>query len=191
MLAANSLKPSRKLGIKRHILNVLKGSIMKLTAWLLCLCFTMNVFAASTLTEAVDEYNYALSVEWDQNDQAFKDTQTKIFFAKITELMDGGLTQQEVNEFVATKVSDKGFLSELSHFAKNARTVQDLMDILNTNSEHFYARGANWSGSTVLKGGVIAAVSALFIYSVYFSIKYGGCVETTGGTFTPCNASAY
>ena len=74
---------------------------MKITAWLLCLCFTMNVFASTGLSEAVDEYNYAMSVEWDHADQAFHDTQTEIFFSKVSSHMGNGLTQKEINEFVS------------------------------------------------------------------------------------------
>ena len=53
------------------------------------------------------------------------------------------------------------------------------------NAANFYARGANWNGFTVLRVGVITAISALFVYSVYFTVKYG-CIQHENGVRSYC-----
>ena len=78
---------------------------MRFVSLLVAFCFSLNVMASTgtiqELEKHMDDYQYALSVEWDQQDQAFYDAQTKVFFAKMATLIsEGGLSQAEVVKMV-------------------------------------------------------------------------------------------
>lgn len=144
---------------------------MKLIAWLLCLTFTMNVFASSGLNEVVDDYNYTMTVEWDQVDQDFYNTQTEIFVNKIQGLIANGLTQKEVENFVAARISDKASLEKLALVSKNAKTTQDVVALLKDHSLNLYQRGANWNGEVVLTIATSTIAAVYVIWVTYSLIK--------------------
>ncbi|MFL5785777.1 MAG: hypothetical protein ACJ76H_14260, partial [Bacteriovoracaceae bacterium] len=70
----------------------------KLFSLLLVLCFSVNVMASSTsgLERAMDDYQFALTVEWDQKDQAVYQAKTDAFFAEMAKMIaDEGLTKED------------------------------------------------------------------------------------------------
>lgn len=166
---------------------------MKLVALFLSLCLSLNVLAASTpsqdLEQAFDNYHYAITVEWDQEDATFKEIQTNLFFANIEKLISQGLTKEEISNFVASKVSDQKVLSNLeikmNTLAKAATSPDELATLLNSHSSDFYQQGASWEASRTQVAGVVIAISALFVFSIFFNIKYG-CVETINGVKDYC-----
>ncbi len=157
---------------------------MKLLSLLICLCFTMNVFAASNLESVFDDYQYALTVEWDQKDKNFMETETQKFYQNLKAL---NVTPAELLQFAESKIQETQALNELRMQASVAGSTEELIDLLSQNQPTLYRQGANWNGRTVLVGAAVVGVSALFIYSVYFAVAYGGCMETTGGMRKPCN----
>ena len=80
---------------------------MRLISALLCFCLTFNVMAASgtvqELERALDEYQYSLTVEWDQKDAAFMTEKTEAFYQTLAVLMQKGLTEKEIMDLVAKK----------------------------------------------------------------------------------------
>lgn len=66
---------------------------MKLTALLLTFCFSLNVMASTgtvqELERHLDEYQYALTVEWDQKDQSFYQTQMIMELSRLILSVDG------------------------------------------------------------------------------------------------------
>lgn len=157
---------------------------MKVLSLFICLCFTMNVFAASNLEDVFNEYQYALTVEWDQKDKSFMENETQKFYSNLKEL---NVSSEELMNFVETKIPDSQKLNDLKMQASVASSTEELVEILSHNQATLYRQGANWNGRTVLVGAAIVGVSALFIYSVYFAVAYGGCMETTDGMRKPCN----
>ena len=166
---------------------------MKLVALFLSLCISLNVLAASTpsqgLEQAFDNYHYAITVEWDQEDAAFKEIQTNIFFASIETLISQGLTKEEISNFVASKVTDQKVLSNLetkmNSLAKVATSPAELAALLNSHSSDFYQQGASWEASRAQVAGIVVAISALFVYGIFFNLKYG-CVQTIDGVKSYC-----
>lgn len=165
---------------------------MRLMSLLLCLCFTFNVMASTgtvqELERALDEYNYSMTVEWDQKDQAFMNAKTQEFYQTLAVLMDKGLTQDEVINVVAKKVRNTKDLEALklkvSLLADKANSAEDLANIVTENSKNLYANGASWEGTAILISiGVVAAFGALIAYSIWWSNNHT-CVET--GTGTQC-----
>ncbi|MES2527218.1 MAG: hypothetical protein V4598_09020 [Bdellovibrionota bacterium] len=160
---------------------------MKFISALLALCFTMNVFASTgamdDLSTAMDEYQFAMTVEWDQKDQAFKTKQLEVLSGKMGQLFKQGLTAQDVNVLIDNRFKN----SQVAQAAKvklallgNNLTPANVLDILKDNSSDIYSNGASWNGNTTLFvwGGVVVAIIAIAVaYSKWQNDNYE-CVET-------------
>ncbi len=165
---------------------------MKIISALLALCFTMNVFASSgsldALSSAMDEYQFAMTVEWDQKDQAFQAKQLEALSAKMGELFKQGLTVQDVNVLIDSRFKN----SQVAQAAKaklallgNNLTPANVLDILKDNSSDIYSNGASWNGNAQIFvwGGVIVAIIAIAVaYSQWKKDNYE-CVETAIADF--------
>lgn len=160
---------------------------MKIISMILCLCFTANVFASSNLEAVFNDYQYAMTVEWDQKDQNFRAEETEKFYKNLDTLISQGLSVNELMNFAESKIQDKKVLESVRLEVSKATSQEEILSILNQNAGTLYSQGTNWTGREVLVGGIVAAGIAFFAYSVYFSIKYG-CKETLeDGTVNYCN----
>lgn len=165
---------------------------MKIISALIALCFTMNVFAStgaiSDLSTAMDDYQYAMTVEWDQKDQAFKAKQLESLSGKMGELFKEGLTSQDVEVLINNRFKN----SQVAQAAKvklalmgNSLTPANVVDILKDSSSDIYSNGASWNGNTQIFvwGGVIVAIVAIALaYSQWKSKSYE-CAETAIADF--------
>lgn len=137
---------------------------MKILASLIALTFTLNAFASQRsvkLQDIVNDYEYAVTVEWDQIDKDFFNQQNEKFSLALDDLFEQGLTSEDV--FQAYPTAKLNFPTTL--------TRQTLTDWMKDQS-HF-ARGANWNGTAVLFYGGVGAVFIGFIaYSVWYSNNY-------------------
>ena len=140
----------------------------------------MNVFAAtgtvSALEQAVDEYQYAINVEWDQKDVKFYDAQTVAFFGKLQKLIkEDGLSQSEVLEFASSKMNNKAAVEALKlkvSLLSKANSAEELAALVRENSENMYAKGASWNGGAVLGAAIVAVIVGALAYAVWFSITH-------------------
>jgi hypothetical protein len=160
---------------------------MKLISALVAFCFTMNVFAASgtinELSVVMDDYQYAMTVEWDQKDMAFKSKQLELLSARMGELFKDGLTAQDVNVLIENRFKN----SQVAEAAKiklalmgDKITPANVVDLLKTSSTDIYSNGASWNGDVqyFVWGGVIIAIIAIAVaYSQWKSDNYE-CAET-------------
>lgn len=152
----------------------------KLIAYFLLLTFTFNSFAATgtvqELSGAFDEYQYALTVEWDQKDKSFQEAQTKAFFQKLSLLMSEGLTQKEVLAMAESKMANKEALAALQAkltVLNRFESPEELAKFLSQNSKEFYAKGASWNGSVdPMTALIVIGVAALIGYAIWFSVTH-------------------
>lgn len=155
---------------------------MKVISILIAFCFTMNVFAStgglSELSSAMDEYQFAMTVEWDQKDQAFKNKQLEILSAKMGELFKKGLTSQEVNKLIETRFQNSKAVEAAKlkvSLMGNKLTPSNVVEVLKDSSSDIYSNGASWNGNTQLFviGGVIVAIVAILVaYSQWKDANY-------------------
>lgn len=146
----------------------------KLFSFLLVLCFSMSAMAGSTagLERAMDEYQFALTVEWDQKDQAVYQAKTDAFFAEMAKLISSeGLSNQEVVALAEKKMQNKAQLEALKlklALAGKAQNSKELANVLQSSVKDMYSRGASWNGDAVLPvlGGL--AIAALLGYVIWF-----------------------
>ncbi|WP_408097106.1 hypothetical protein ACJVC5_18905 [Peredibacter sp. HCB2-198] len=143
---------------------------MKFVSLLVAFCFSLNVMASTgtiqELERSIDEYQYALTVDWDQKDEKFYDEQTQIFFGKMEKLIQAGLSQKEIQTFVEKRVNNNKAVEALklkiSLLAKNASS-EELAQVVKEATKEIYAQGASWNGYVIfpwIAGGIVVALLA-------------------------------
>lgn len=175
---------------------------MRFMSLLVALCFSMNVFASTgtiqELERQIDDYNYALSVDWDQKDAKVYEAKTNEFFAKLQKLIkEEGLTQTELMTVVENKMGNKEALAALKlklSVLSSATTAEQLSQIIKDSSKDLYSRGASWNGDAtgpVILGLLVAAVVG---YAIWFSATHE-CVRSepryTCNSYNNCYGGYY
>lgn len=155
---------------------------MKILAFFMSLCLSFNLLASTTreLEAAMDEYQYALSVEWNQQDKDVFEKHTEEFFSKMESLIQSGLTKNDIQSLAANKIQNPAALMSLEMklaALSSAHDSHDLASALESQAQDFYAKGASWNGETVVAvaaGGVILAVLAYqaWYYSNHECVGY-------------------
>lgn len=90
--------------------------LKKSVSLIFCFLFFINTLHASSvdsLKTAYNELQYALTVEWDQKDQSFKKEHTEIFAKKIQELLDQGLSVEELSSFALNQIKSESSRKEI------------------------------------------------------------------------------
>lgn len=134
--------------------------------------FTTQAMAASNngLKEAFEELDYALSVEWDQNDIDFHKAQTDLFVDKISELQEAGLTNAELMNFTLSQVKNGQVAASLTELFDlvNADKLSEtqVLEMVQSIRKDSQAQGANWSGTTTIVALSIFVVAAVATYAV-------------------------
>lgn len=139
-------------------------------AFVIVLCFLASspVGAsthAATLRQAMNDFNYAVNVEWDQQDPAFYEAQMDRFQSVMGQLSAQGMTQVEMLNEAKSMVKDARTAAELevtlqlieSRNLSSAETKKLVMDMMKSS----HSRGASWSGSAMISVGVLVGVILL------------------------------
>lgn len=160
---------------------------MKLISALLAFCISMNVFASTGILKefesAMDEYQFAMTVEWDQKDVAFKNKQLEALNTKMGALFQQGLTSQDVNVVLGSRFKN----SQAAEAAKmkvammgDKLTPANVVDLLKNSSSDIYSQGASWTGNTqyFVWGGVAIAIIAIAVAYSKWKDKNYVCTKT-------------
>lgn len=138
--------------------------------------FSAQAGTQAGLKEAFDELNYALTVEWDQQDSAFYEAQTEKFYHELKSLRDEGLSDADLLAFVKSNISNQEQLAE----------VENVLNIINTQkmshaeaaelivSLNLSQKGASWNGVIYVLGGVGVLVLAYFTLVILDSLDITG-----------------
>jgi phosphoribosyl-ATP pyrophosphohydrolase len=161
---------------------------MRIISLFLGLCLTINVMAstgtAKELERILDEYQYSMTVEWDQKDQAYMTEATESFYNTLATLMEKGLTQEEVINLVSKKASGtKGVEAlklKLESVSKTASSPAELVRAIADNSKGIYATGASWEGYIYVSIGLGVVIAAAIGYSIWWNAHHT-CVATAQG----------
>lgn len=117
---------------------------------------------AEALRQAMNDFNYAVNVEWDQQDQGFYDAQMNSFQAALSELSAKGMTQAEMLTEAKALVKDSRTAAELektlqlieARSLSAAETKKLVMDMIAQSQ----SRGASWSGNLLWSVGPLVAI---------------------------------
>lgn len=151
---------------------------MKLLSLFVAFAFTANVMAATApvqeLERTLDNYQYSMTVEWNQKDQAFYQEKTEAFFAELGTLMNNGsVTQADLMKVLEKKVTDKkqieAIKAKLSGISANSNA--ELAKVLSQNIDQMYSRGASWNGEVLTIGLGVLVVGAL-AYAIIWSLTH-------------------
>lgn len=155
---------------------------MKFLSWILLFCFLSNSFAStgavSELEKALNDYQYDMVVEWDQQDKEVASRISSEFFAKLDNLFKTqGLSNEEVMTYLEARVKDQKKLEELKAqmavITKKSNSNEELARLLTQNSSSLEMRGASWNGTTtVLAIGGLVAIAALIAYQIVFNLNH-------------------
>lgn len=156
---------------------------MRFISLLVAFCFSLNVMASTgtvqELEKALDDYHYALSVEWDQQDQAFYDAQTKDFYSKMASLIQSGLSQEEVLTVIGKKVNNPKLVEALKLKAalmSKATSAEELAKMVKESTSDMYSQGASWNGQAIVPVVIGLLVVGVIAYSVWWSSTHE-CVQ--------------
>ena len=118
----------------------------KLSLLLLILMLPQIVFAArpENLRDLIDDYSYAMTVEWDQKDMAFAHTKRAEFVTALSTFAQNGLTKEEI--VAATGVDLVSIKNEVDRL--NLRNADEVANFLINRRE--FQKGASWVGDVVL-----------------------------------------
>lgn len=150
---------------------------MKLLAIILSLCFTANVMAAtgtvSALEQSLDNFQYTMTVEWDQKDQAFYEQSTAAFYAEMTSLMNQGMTKETVMAVLENKIKNKEMIKavQLKLALMGNVSPENLALVVKDEAANMYAHGASWNGDLTL-WGVGIVVAAVIGYQIWWSATH-------------------
>ena len=132
--------------------------------------FTTQANAAThnNLKAAFDDLNYALTVEWDQTDREFYQTQVDKFSGALEELQKQGLSQQELIQFALEQVKDesmkKDLQTALSLVVINKMSKGEAQRFVTDMMNKSYSRGASWNGGAVI--GVVVFVILIAVVAI-------------------------
>lgn len=114
----------------------------------------------------LDEYQYALTVEWDQKDDEFLKQKSEKFFDEMGVLLSRSeKTQEEMLRFIERKLNNKvhfeAIMLKISLLEKVQAKDQMLQEISEI-SKDMYMRGASWNGDAA----AVALFGAVGIFTV-------------------------
>jgi hypothetical protein len=157
---------------------------VKLSFLCLFLLVPQLVFAdtAQGLKHAIDEYTYAITVEWDQKDREFAKTAGAAFEAAVAQLLSEGLTSSDIQDVIGM---DLQLIQARGVDLSNAQEVSNFLV-----TEKRYQQGASWNGEAAVFV-VVSAIAILFTADIIVRIikqnrTYDKCVIDNGGDASPC-----
>ncbi len=132
----------------------------------LLVLFSLSVkaYSSTEVHTAMAELDYALTVEWDQQDRDFYEVQVEKFHKVINEQKESGLTDQQVFQLALSNVKDQKLAQELYLGLKMGH--YDLNEVFAKTHQ----QGASWNGKTV--GFIAVGVAIFVVWQVYRAYEY-------------------
>lgn len=169
---------------------------MKFFSLLILFTLSFNALASSGTLSAleghIDNYQYALTVEWDQkNDDFYKET-TDDFFNKLSYLLEEeGLSREDILQVAENKLAGRVDIDALKlklSLVSGVNETSDLAEVLKENTDNFYQRGASWDGEVMGYLGIGLIGAALIGYAIWHSVNYE-CIEYDYRWQSGCDSS--
>lgn len=128
---------------------------------------TAQASAAADLKQVFDELNYALTVEWNQQDKNFYTKQMETFNAEIRKLQEKGLTNEELIAFAKSQVKDaqvaKDVETAFNVISINKMSREEASNFMVETMKRSYNSGASFRGAVTLLAviGAVVVVAAI------------------------------
>ncbi|MFL5784520.1 MAG: hypothetical protein ACJ76H_07930 [Bacteriovoracaceae bacterium] len=156
----------------------------KIISFVLLFCLSLNVMAGTVgvqkLERQLDDYKFAMTVEWDQKDQNFKDAKTKEFYGALEKIIrEDGLSQLEIMALMEKKLVNHTALEALRlklALLGNTSSPETLAKALESSTKDMYSQGASWNGEVVIPLAIGVIVVAVIAYKWWWE-KNHVCAE--------------
>lgn len=146
--------------------------------------FSIQAHAATGngLKAAIDEFNYAVTVEWDQKDQSFLNAQSEKLSRELLTLKKKGMTNQELMDQALQEIKDPTLVREIqtvfSMVSLNAMSATEAQEHVKMAISKSYSTGASWNGSAVVGAVVVLFVIAGVLVLIGQNRIEEGCYQT-------------
>lgn len=125
------------------------------------LILALSIFSVSAMANthdglkaAFEEFNYSITVEWDQKDASFLNAKKLELSQAIGALEAEGMTRLELITFAKSQIKDaavaKSLDAVLDAVAMNTLTAEQAQDIMIKAMENSQSSGANWNGTIII-----------------------------------------
>lgn len=152
----------------------------KIVSIFIALILSSQSFASQVdpgnVTKMIDEFEYDLTVTWDQKDQAYLDSRRQEFYSEFSDLVKKGLTLQEVLSAVEERVdsdSVKLIRYELNRLAAQQLTEGETLEHITTILRSSRSQGLSWNGEAAVAVVLSVAVVSILVVAVLKISKFG------------------
>lgn len=153
---------------------------MRIISLVVAFCFSLNVMASTgtvqELEKHLDDFHYALNVEWDQKDPVFYENESKKFFSKMEELIaEGKINKLDVLNLLEKKINSKEVVDAVKlkmSLLSNANSAEDLTKLIRESANEFYAQGASWNGHVVFSVAISIVLIGALAYSIWWDANH-------------------
>lgn len=130
---------------------------------------TGNSFAATGFKEIIQEYQYEVTVEWDQQDKEFLKNAEDKMISGVESLLASGASPEDLMNEALTLIPDEKLKEDLKITLKNYSKEQ-LISFLDQNADRMALQGSSWSTVGKILVGVVvtyAVLKLLMIIIIY------------------------
>jgi hypothetical protein len=131
-------------------------------------------FGSNNLRNSLANFQYAITVEWDQKDKAFLDEQERILSSEIEKLLLSGESPENILRDCLSLIPDEKTKKEmneaLSLYSNKKMSREELVDFVSMYSNSMQSQGPSWSPVVkFLVGlGIFYVVFNLFLFTLYY-----------------------
>lgn len=141
----------------------------RLSTLLLAFAFVTTASAstvgAHSIKAAIDEFNFAMTVEWDQQDQAFYQAQMKKFLANLNTLRAQGATTAEIIDVAVSTIKNEKLALEMKSILElievEKLSVEEAQAMLLEATKNSSSTGASWSSDAWVWIGPVLGIAVL------------------------------
>jgi hypothetical protein len=146
----------------------------------LVLCFIQNALASTNgLNALIDEYQYFLTVEWDQKDLSLQKENAQKFEQKVKTLFaEGDLTQEEFLKTLEQRIPNKKALERVRlrlALSGNKLSPQEIANVIEEFKADLYKSGSSWNAGEVALTGLYIALGILLIGALIWEATLTDC----------------
>ncbi|MBY0516787.1 MAG: hypothetical protein K2P81_07760 [Bacteriovoracaceae bacterium] len=130
------------------------------------ICFTQySMAAAPGFKTLINNYQYAVNVEWDQRDVAFLKNEEAKLKQGIQVLIDQGMTSEELVQESLMMIPSQQLSVEIKEsvelFKAGRLSNEELISVVTEHMDSMGQRGSSWSPVTNILVGVVATYVVL------------------------------
>lgn len=154
---------------------------MKFMTLIICICLTLNALASTAdvqkLEKHFDEFQYAMTVEWDQKDQKFFEEKTAEFYKNLQGLK---LSEKDILNLAEKKAVGRETIEalklKLSLMAPD-KSAEEIASLLKESSNDLYRTGASLNANVEFTIETILGFAAVILLTLSLDGPDEKCVE--------------